>query len=100
MNGYAQPRFLILHYNDEVRCPECATIIARPHSLSYVVDASGEVVVARTQYPFPLQFSVQCECGHRVELPGENPFLHDSTAEGPSDEERRLAVTLETPLSK
>ena len=93
-----QNRFLILHHTRETKCPECDTVVALAGTRSYVVDKAGEVILARNQYPFPMRFSVLCDCGHKVMFSVEEALCHGTTREQPSDDERRLAVTTETAL--
>lgn len=91
-------RFLTLIHSQQVKCPNCETTIVPVNSRSYVVDASGTPVVPRNQYPFPLEFSVQCKCGDKVTF-NSGHFDKQPTNEEPSQRELEQAVTLETRLT-
>lgn len=93
-----QYSFLTLIHSSETNCPKCGKVVVPLNTRSYVVDSGGKPVVPRNEYPFPLDYSVQCDCGDKVTFRA-GPFDKQPTNESPSSAELGQAVTLETPLS-
>jgi hypothetical protein len=94
-----ESQFLVLLHNAEKRCPACDTVVAEGPG-SYVIDSDGKPVLTRTSFPFPLQFSVQCDCGKRVILSTRESLSKSRTPEAPQPRDIEKAVTLETPLPR